>query len=155
MSHEDIEKLLEEAAKERAEQRDAKKWEPEAGETLVGVITKTGWYDQSVEYDPSLWVIVKDIENDETVTVWPKTVLMGQLNEIAPALGQIIAIQYMGRIESAAGRMYHDFTMIMVPNSNGKTKQDYPYWAQHGIYRGSGASKPPVARSSEGDEDYF
>ena len=154
----DIDALLAQAAKERAEQRDAKKWEPEEGDTLVGAITKTGWYDQSVEYDPSMWFIVKDIENDETVTVWPKTVLMGQLTEMAPALGQVIAIQYMGRIESAAGRMYHDYTLIMVPNKEGKVVVDFPYWLQHGTYHGTskaGASQPPVARGNKEDEDYF
>lgn len=139
----DINELL----NKQRDERGADKWEPEAGDVIEGIITKTGWYDGG-EYTPSLWLMVKNIETEDSVRVYCPTVLRNQVNEEAPAMGSGVAIRYEGRqLSEKSGRKYHDYTLALVPDKDGNVKRDNVYWREHGVYRGAASN----ATDSGGD----
>jgi len=135
MAKSEIDKLLDEKKEENDEEIGATKWEPEAGEKLSGAIQKVGWYDGG-EYSPQLYLIFKEFETDATHRVYAKTVLMNQLLEEKPAIGQHIVMRYDGKVQGAK-RKYHGFTLVLVPDENGSVKRDPQFWHQNGVYRGS------------------
>ena len=139
----DIDNLLNKAA----EERQAPKWEPKAGDVIEGIITKSGWYDGG-EYEPSLWVLIKDMEAGTSTRVYCPTVLRNQITEEAPKMGSGVAIRYEGKQPSANNpkRSYHAYTFALVPDANGTVLTDHSYWLQNGVYRGpvsgEGTSRP-------------
>ena len=115
----DINAMLDKQSEKNDEERGAEKWEPEEGDTLDGIILKTGWYDGG-EYEPSMFFILKDMDGD-THRAYCPTVLKNQLLELQPAMGTGIAIRYEGRKESKnSSRKYHAYTLVPVPDKNGK-----------------------------------
>ncbi len=132
----DVNELLDTQAEKNDEERGAEKWSPEEGDSLDGIILKTGWYDGG-EYEPSLFFILKDMEG-ETHRVYCPTVLRNQLVESQPAMGSGIAVRYEGRKDSKSGnRRYHAYTLVLVPDKTGKVRIDPKYWLEHGVYRGT------------------
>lgn len=152
----DIDELLNAKHDKDAEERNADRWEPEAGDTINGVITKVAWYDGG-DYEPSMYLIFKDIEADKSIRIWVKTVLARALNEEAPAIGQHVAIRYDGREVGQSGRKYHNYTLVLVPDSNGKVRVDYPFWLNHGTFQGTTnvETRGQAASSNDPDERYF
>ncbi len=147
----DINEMLDKQSEKNDEERGAEKWEPEEGDTLDGIILKTGWYDGG-EYEPSMFFILKDMDGD-THRAYCPTVLKNQLLELQQAMGTGIAIRYEGRKESKnSSRKYHAYTLVPVPDKNGKVKRDSAYWKEHGVYRGSQAA---TQDSGSDDESYF
>ena len=146
----DVNELLDSQSEKNEEERGAEKWSPEEGNSLDGILLKTGWYDGG-EYEPSLFFILKDMEG-ETHRVYCPTVLRNQLVESQPAMGSGIAVRYEGRKDSKnSSRRYHAYTLVLVPDKTGKVKVDPKYWLEHGIYRGtqSGSS------STDSSDDSF
>ena len=150
----DIESLLNQKAQENAEDRGAEKWEPEAGDTLDGILTKTGWYDGG-EYAPSLWLLVKQLDSDETVRVYCPTVLFNQVTEAMPAIGSGIAIRYEGRNEAKSGRKYHAYTFVLVPDAEGNVKQDPKYWQSASVYTPPVSGASATTQNAEDDGAFF
>jgi hypothetical protein len=150
----DIKKLLDDKFEKQEEERGAKRWEPEPGDTLSGVIMKVGWYD-SGEYEPSMFLIFKDVTEHETYRVWVKTVLANQLNEEAPAIGQLMAIRYDGKVEGQTGRAYHNYTVVLVPDNKGEVKRDFPFWLQHGTYTGATKVQRRIEAANADDDERF
>lgn len=146
----DIDDLLNKQAQENEDERGADKWEPKSGDQLSGFIMKTGWYDGG-DYEPSMWLLVKDEEGDATRVYCP-TVLRNQVLEEAPAIGSGIAIRYEGKkpVASNPKRSYHAHTFVLVPDSDGNVKRDHAYWKMHGTYRGA-----QVAASTDDDDSFF
>lgn len=151
-TNKDIDKLLDAKHDEQEEERSAKRWEPEPGETISGVIMRVGWYDGG-EYDPSMFLVFKDIDKDEVRRVWVKTVLQRQLTEEAPAIGQHIAIRYDGRETSNTGRKYHNYTLVLVPDESGEAKRDHAFWRVHGTYQGVTRREERAVAAAELPED--
>jgi hypothetical protein len=152
----DIDKLLDDQKARDDEESGASKWEPKEDDVLSGYLIKTGWYDGG-DYDPSMWLLVKDEEGD-THRVYCPTVLHNKVTEEMPAIGSGIAIRYEGRVQGAS-RKYHSYTFGLVPDSGGKVKQDPKYWREHGVYRGS-AGQDSYSSSQAGavdaeDTDFF
>ena len=159
--NDEIQKLLDDKMEKNEEVQGAEKWAPEAGEMLQGIITKTGWFDGG-PYEPSLWILVKDIADGETKRVYASTVLLGQLREEMPKMGSGIAIRYEGRKPTQDGsRKYHSWTLALVPDKSGVVHTDEAYWKEHGVYRGSAsgaqnASQGAASDASElSDGDFF
>jgi len=147
----DINELL----NKQREERGADKWQPDAGDILEGILTKTGWYDGG-EYDPSLWLIIKDMEDDTSVRVYCPTVLKNQVNEEAPAIGSGVAIRYEGRVTAEkSGRKYHDYTLALVPDKDGAVLRDHAYWKENGVYRGPEAANAAASDDDSGDDGGF
>lgn len=147
-----IDDLLDKAAQERT----ASKWDPDPGDIIEGLLIKTGWYDGG-EYDPALWLLIKDTEDGTYRRVYCPTVLRRQVTEEAPAMGSGIAIRYEGKVpsESNPKRTYHSYTLALVPAANGDVLRDPRYWATAGTYqlaRASGATDDSV---DEDDGSFF
>jgi hypothetical protein len=142
--------LLDQKNEQDEIERGATKWEPEEGDRLNGIVVKTGWFDGG-DYEPSMFMIVKNLDADGHLKVWLKTALKGQMDDMTPAMGQQIAIRYDGMVQGKT-RAYHGYTSVLVPDSDGKVKRDQKYWATKGFYRG-----PERAETSETDDDgdYF
>jgi len=160
-SSDDIQQLLDDKQEKNEEAQGAEKWSPEAGEMLQGIITKTGWYDGGA-YDPSLWILVKNIADGETVRLYATTVLLNQLREEMPKMGSGIAIRYEGRKPTQDGsRKYHSWTLALVPDKSGVVHTDEAYWKEHGVYRGAAvgaqnASQGATSVASDMNEtDFF
>ena len=130
----DIDKLLDAKKEKNDEEIGAEKWDPKPGEKLVGAIQKVGWYDGG-DYDPSLYLLFKEFDNDETHRIYAKTVLLNQLKEEEPAIGQALAIRYDGKVQGAS-RKYHGYTTMLIPDEDGNVKRDHEFWVKNGIYRG-------------------
>ena len=146
----DVNQLLDNQAEKNDEERGAEKWSPEEGDSLDGIILKTGWYDGG-EYEPSLFFILKDMDGD-THRIFCPTVLRNQLVESSPAMGSGIAVRYEGRKDSKnSSRRYHAYTLVLVPDKTGKVKVDTKYWMEHGIYRGT----VKVATTTEEEGSFF
>lgn len=145
----DIDKLLDAQAERDEEERGATKWKPEPGDTLNGILVKTGWYDGG-EYSPSLWLLIKTMDGD-TYRVYCPTVLTNRLNEEEPAIGSGIAIRYEGRREAQnSARRYHAYTLALVPDKDGNVKTDPKYWHENGVYR---AAAPKTAYGTPAGND--
>lgn len=148
----DIDALLDAQAKKNEEERGASKWEPEAGDTLDGILIKTGWYDGG-DYEPSLWLMVKDMDG-VVHRVYCPTVLLGQMREEMPAIGSGIAIRYEGRVQSEkSSRKYHAYTLVLVPTADGEVLRDYGYWREHGFY--GKATTTTTNKEANDDGDFF
>ena len=160
-SSDEIQQLLDDKQEKNEEAQGAEKWAPEAGEMLQGIITKTGWFDGG-PYEPSLWILVKDIADGETKRVYASTVLLGQLREEMPKMGSGVAIRYEGRKPTQDGsRKYHSWTFALVSDKNGVVHTDENYWKEHGVYRGAAvgaqnASQGVASDASDlSDGDFF
>ena len=159
--NDEIQKRLDEKREKNEEVQGAEKWAPEAGEMLQGIITKTGWFDGG-PYDPSLWILVKDIADGETKRVYASTVLLGQLREEMPKMGSGVAIRYEGRKPTQDGsRKYHSWTFALVSDKNVVLHTDEAYWKEHGVYRGAAVGAQTVYQvvasdaSDLSDGDFF
>ena len=150
----DIDKLLDTKHDKDEEERNADRWEPEPGDTISGVITKVGWYDGG-EYEPSMYLIFRDIEANKSVRIWVKTVLSRALNEEAPAIGQHVAIRYDGREVGQSGRKYHNYTLVLVPDKDDKVKRDYRFWLANGIFTGTTKVETRAEAANAEDERFF
>ena len=149
MAKTDIDKLLDEKKAANDEEIGAEKWDPKAGEKLSGAIQKVGWYDGG-DYDPSLYLIFKEFDKDETHRIYAKTVLMNQLLEEMPAIGQHMVIRYDGKVQGAS-RKYHGYTTVLVPDEDGQVKRDPKFWHENGTYRGpSAGTTTPQREEPEG-----
>ena len=155
-SSDEIQALLDAKQEKNEEAQGAEKWQPEAGDMLQGIITKTGWYDGG-SYAPSLWVLIKDISDGETKRVYASTVLKNQLVEEAPKMGSGVAIRYEGRKPTQDGsRKYHAWTLALVPDKSGVVHTDPDYWRENGVYRGSQKQQVPSVASEDVDaSDFF
>lgn len=152
MAKTDIDKLLDEKKAENDEEIGAEKWDPKAGEKLEGAIQKVGWYDGG-DYAPSLYLIFKEFDKDETHRIYTKTVLMNQLLEEKPAVGQHMVIRYDGKVQGAS-RKYHGYTTVLVPDDDGVVKRDPAFWNENGVYRGS-SSGTTTPQREEPDGGFF
>lgn len=149
--NDDIQKLLDSSKEKNEEGRGAEKWTPNEGDTLQGILIKTGWYDGGT-YAPSLWIMVKDMGDGEVKRVYASTVLANQLREEMPRISSGIAIRYEGRKPTQDGsRKYHAWTLALVPDKNGVVHRDEDYWERNGQYRG--AQKATVQTTSDASED--
>lgn len=156
-TNEEIQALLDKKQAKNEEDRGAEKWDPEAGDMLQGIVTKTGWYDGG-SYAPSLWILVKDIADGETKRVYASTVLANQLREEMPRMGSGVAIRYEGRKPTQDGsRKYHAWTLALVPDKEGTVYRDAAYWEANGQYRGSqDATEEATSDASDMSEvDFF
>ncbi len=146
----DIDKLLDGQKAKNEEEIGAEKWEPSAGDIKQGAIQKIGWYDGG-DYAPSMYLLLKDFEAEETFRVYCSTVLRNQLLEEAPAIGQPIVIRYEGKVQGK-NRKYHSWTLALIPNAEGLVKRDQKLWHEHGTYRGE---QKQVASRDDDDMSFF
>jgi hypothetical protein len=150
MAKSDIDKLLDEKKATNDEEIGAEKWDPKDGEKVDGAIQKVGWYDGG-DYEAQLYLIFKLFDSDETIRIYCKTVLLNQLVEEKPAVGQHMVIRYDGKVQGAK-RKYHGFTTILVPDDGGNVKRDPKFWAENGTYRGAKTTTP---QREEPDGGFF
>jgi len=145
----DIDKLLDNQSDKNEEERGAEKWEPKDGDQMSGYLLKSGWYDGG-DYEPSLWVLIKD-EEGETHRVYCPTVLRNQVLEEVPAIGSGVAIRYEGKkpAKNNPQRSYHAYTFVLVPDSEGEVKRDFAYWKVNGVYRGPAADPADAGKDTE------
>ncbi len=153
MAKSDIDKLLDEKKSKNDEEIGAEKWEPNAGDKLSGAIQKVGWYDGG-EYSPQLYLIFKEFETDATYRVYAKTVLMNQLLEEKPAIGQHMVMRYDGKVQGAK-RKYHGFTLVLVPDDSGMVKRDPAFWNENGVYRGPSSGTTTLQQREEPEGGFF
>jgi len=147
----DYDDLLNTQHKQNEEETGADKWTPEAGTVLSGAIQKTGWYDGG-DYKPSMFLVFKEFETDDTYRVYMPTVLHKQMLEAMPAIGQHIVIRYEGMEKGASGREYKNYTTVLVPDENGNVKRDHQYWAKAAVYR---PTQQQANRPAVEETDFF
>ena len=100
----EIEKELEKAQPTRPN------WEPEEGDTLVGVVVRID-HIKTEKINNDLMVIKPSDGNE--VTVW-KSQLLKELFENAK-LGDNVGLKYLGKLKSDAGRTYKNIKWVLKP----------------------------------------
>ena len=81
-------------------------WGPDVGDILVGTVEQ---YAQGhTQYGAIRTVIVRDEETGETVSIWlSSTVLLDVFRRERPAIGERIALKYLGKHPTRGYHRYH------------------------------------------------
>lgn len=102
--------LAERMARLRAESSTIEDWQPEAGETLVGIFI--GWRKASGVYGENHQILIQD-EHGHVSTAWLTNWLKENLRAQDAAKGDLIALTFLGKRLSPAGRTYNAYSLVV------------------------------------------
>jgi hypothetical protein len=131
----DIDAMIAAKRAVQEETRDANQWEPEAGEKIVGILTRAEIVP--TRRGQALILSVKNlgdptggIKTGETGSFWgSRTVLRGELMREAPALGATLAIQFDGKVSAqGGGNSYYGYVVIVVDPDDDPSTRDRELW---------------------------
>jgi hypothetical protein len=85
-------------------------WEPVAGECLVGQLI--GHQRASGIYGENYQILIKD-ENGNVTAAWLTQWLKENLGAQGADVGDLIAITFLGKKQSPAGRIYNAYSLVV------------------------------------------
>lgn len=88
-------------------------WQPEAGDTIIGLVTDRRRDNTSLGNEVDVLVI--EAEDDNTYAVWcTAKVLVRLIEKNDPHVGDVVAVRYVGlRNSQASGRQYKYYCMTV------------------------------------------
>lgn len=134
--YDEADKQMDDRAKDEEAREKQQKWEPEAGQDLLGVLTKVKVTPDTMGYGPGLLLIVKDMREKDTDgnnlmwEVWAgATVLRSELFDQAPKQGKGIMIRFDGMASGQSGREYKKYFVEVERDENDVPFTDRELWA--------------------------
>jgi hypothetical protein len=95
----------------------------QAGDTIAGTVVRLDSAD--TDYGPCR-VVVVDPGDGGLRSIWLfHDALLSQMQKLRPMPGDVIAVRYLGRTRSAAGRSYHDYA-VATDAARGQFEWDSP-----------------------------
>ena len=85
-------------------------WQPEPGETLAGVMI--GWQKAVGTYGENYQILIRD-ETDKVTAAWLTPWLKENLRSQDAEQGDLVAITFLGKKKSPAGREYNAYALAV------------------------------------------